>query len=253
LLGLVSVSLSEATRVVLLLAGEPLLWVDDFFWDLFCGVASGEGLESLSELLSVIVINNTLLCVALIKCYLLIDNFSSWKSVWCPSINVAVTTISENQNYVSSQLKTHSVPEEFDDPVDVEVLYLVFLLGGGSLLLLALEVEAAFGGGCFLMAPFLFCTIALDVPALTTGASGPSLSLLCSGLNMLFVFGCCLGAALFWAFDLPLGVVFEAGAAGFRTTGVTVAVALGFAGTLRCLLELFVVGLTGTESSVSEE
>ena len=31
------------------------------------------------------------------------------------------------------------------------------------------------------------------------------------------------------------------------------AVALGFAGTLRCLLALLVVGLTGTESSVSEE
>lgn len=52
---------------------------------------------------------------------------------------------------------------------------------------------------------------------------------------------------------MPLGVVFEAGAVGFRTTGVTVAVAFGLAGTLRCLLELLVVGLTGTESSESEE
>lgn len=93
--------------------------------------------------------------------------------------------------------KTISVPEEFDDPVEVEVLYLVLLLGGGSLLLLALALGAAFVGGCFLMAPFLFCTSTFEVPALTTGASGPSLSLLCSGLNMLFVLGCCLGVALF--------------------------------------------------------
>jgi hypothetical protein len=144
------------------------------------------------------------------------------------------------------------LPDVAEDAVLDEAVLLCFVSLTVSFLLLA--------GGCFECAAARL-TDAFFIGLNLVGDVGSSLSLLWTGLKMLFVFCCFLWAAESWFFpwladEFFVGAPFPRGV-GFGTclllaliTGVTVAVAFGFAGTFLCLV--FVLGLP-TDSSDSEE